>query len=67
MSEWHITPDYIVNNWTSELLNLMIEKLVERKKRERGLGAPGTSNSASLEELAINSRGFIKVVRKNGD
>lgn len=34
MSEWHITPDYIVNNWTDELLLLMTEKLAERKERE---------------------------------
>ncbi len=34
MAEWHVTPDYIVNNWTDELLNLMTEKLEERKKRE---------------------------------
>jgi len=34
MTEWHITPDYIVNNWTDELFYLMCEKLTERKKRE---------------------------------
>ncbi|KKL47865.1 hypothetical protein LCGC14_2331230, partial [marine sediment metagenome] len=22
MAEWHVTPDYIVNNWTNELLDL---------------------------------------------
>jgi len=31
LSEWHLSPDYIINNWTDELLNLMIEKLAERK------------------------------------
>ena len=36
MAEWHITPDYIVNNWTDELFNLMCEKLSERKKLECG-------------------------------
>lgn len=34
MVEWHITPDYISNNWTDELFTLMCEKLTERKKRE---------------------------------
>ena len=34
MAEWHQPPDHIVNNWTDELLNLMISKLVERKERE---------------------------------
>ena len=34
MVEWHVAPDYIVNNWTDEQLDLMIEKLVKRKKGE---------------------------------
>jgi len=58
MTEWHVTPDYIVNNWTDELLDLMIDKLVERKKQ-------GTrDNGVSAESLAAQSRGMIKVVKK---
>jgi len=34
MAEWHVTPDYMLNNWTDELFDLMVEKLIERKKRE---------------------------------
>ena len=34
MAEWHLPPDYIVDNWTDELLELMCEKLVKRKQRE---------------------------------
>ncbi len=34
MTEWHLTPEYILNNWTEEELNLMVEKLIERKKRQ---------------------------------
>lgn len=33
MSEWHVTPDYIANNWSEELLDLMIEKLGKRYER----------------------------------
>lgn len=62
MSEWHVTPDYIVNNWTDELLNLMVEKLVERKKQ----GLKSISSSVSVEELASKSGGLIKV-EKSGD
>jgi len=32
--EWHLTPEYVLNNWTDELLDLMIQKMVERKERE---------------------------------
>lgn len=56
MAEWHTTPDYIVNNWTDELLNLMIEKLVERKEREtKKPPDPGVS----VEMLAAQSGGMI--------
>lgn len=34
MAEWHIPPDYIVENWTDELLELMTEKLVDRKTHD---------------------------------
>ena len=47
-----------MNNWTEELLNLMLEKLVERKKP--------TDNRVSVEMLATQSRGMIKV-EKSGD
>jgi len=61
MSEWHVTPDYIVNNWTDELLDLMLEKLVERKKRE--LDAVKGRNMVSAETLASRSHGMIEVKR----
>lgn len=33
LTEWHVTPDYISNNWSNELLAVMVEKLVERKRK----------------------------------
>jgi len=35
--EWHLTPEYIIDNWTDEKLDLMAAKLVERKQREAGI------------------------------
>ncbi len=70
MSEWYVTPDYIVNNWTDELLNLMIEKLIERRKRELGNGrqnALKTTDSVVSDEALFAQLGKkIKVV-KHGD
>ncbi len=72
MSVWHVTPDYIVNNWTDELLDLMVEKLVERKQRESGTiqesgnGSP-KNHSVSAETLSAMSGGLIKVIKKDGD
>ena len=67
MAEWQVTPDYIVNNWTDELLELMTEKLVERKLREsgdKGEAETQTSSDRSVDALAAMSNGMIKVVRK---
>jgi len=68
LAEWHMPPDHIVSNWTDELLNLMIEKLVERKQREIDSikGVKCESDSVSPEMLASVSHGTIKVV-KHGD
>jgi len=62
MVEWHVTPDYVVNNWTEELFSLMIEKLIKRSKRISGT-IP--NNTVSAELLAARSRGMIEV--KHGD
>lgn len=66
MAEWHLTPEYILDNWTDEELNLMIEKLAERKNREYSPPASdgGVEQSVSLETLADMSHGNIKVVKK---
>ena len=57
--EWHVTPDYIVNNWTEELLELMVGKLAERRNK----GA--TSNIVSADMLAAQSHGAIEVDHGN--
>jgi len=66
LAEWHITPDYIVNNWTDELLNLMLEKLIERKKREldaiQGNKVDDKVEDEALFKLAGN---LIKVEHDN--
>ncbi len=68
MSEWHVTPDYIVNNWTDELLNLMVEKLVERKKQALGATSPsgfkGTDNVVSDKTLFAQLGKKIEVINR---
>ena len=69
MAEWHLSPDYIVSNWTDELLNLMTEKLIERKNRETRALRPasqGSSEGAKVSDsmLFFQARNLIKVVRK---
>lgn len=64
MVEWHLPPNYIVNNWTDELLDLMVGKLVERKKRL----VPGDSGGHKVSDSTLFARAgnFIKVI-KHGD
>lgn len=35
--EWKLTPDYINDNWTEELLALMFVSRLKRLRHERGL------------------------------
>ena len=58
--EWRLDPVYIVNNWTDELLDLMTEKLVKRKKPTM---EPKDPDGVTADELAMRSNGMIKVVR----
>jgi len=66
LSEWHLPPDYIVNNWTDELLNLMINKLVERKQRLSPVTQGEDSGKVSDETLFACASNLIKV-KKNGN
>lgn len=64
MTEWHLSPDYIVNNWTDELLDLMVEKLVGRKQRETstiGESRHPKDHFVSVETLAAMSNNMIRV------
>jgi len=67
MTEWHLPPDYILDNWTDEQFNLMIEKLIERKQREADAieDARKGRHHVSAESLAATSRGMIEVKHGN--
>jgi len=71
MVEWHVTPDYIINNWTDELLQLMIYKLEERKEREsditKELPPKQQREVISDTELFSRSSNLIKWDKKIGD
>ena len=65
MAEWHLSPEYIMNNWTDELLDLMIEKLTERKNRVKGVptGDPG-GHRVPASMLFAQASNLVKVVKK---
>jgi len=70
MVEWHITPEYILANWTDELFDLMVAKMIERKEAQVRLsGADGeepVDDTVSADALSVASGGLIKVVN-SGD
>lgn len=60
--EWHITPDYIINNWTDELLELMSDKLSERKEREqKALDGKPQTTEVSEEVFLERASNLIEV------
>ncbi|MBA7641801.1 hypothetical protein ES703_49486 [subsurface metagenome] len=64
MVEWHLPPDYILDNWTDEQLDLYVEKLVERKKREVAAMRPGDSGKVPMSMLFAQAKNVLKVVKK---
>lgn len=61
LAEWHLPPDYIINNWTDEMLNLMIGKLTERKERE--MAAMGIKSENTMPDEQFFRQAGIKVVK----
>ena len=53
MTEWHVTPDYIADNWTDELFGLMVNKLVERKTKELDSYKKGSSREELVDEQTL--------------
>ena len=63
MTEWHLPPDYITSNWTDELLDLMVNKLVERKEREKRVMDSGGKHTVSDNELFSRAGHLIKRIK----
>ena len=68
MVEWGVTPDYIVNNWDEDMLDLMIDRLNQRKQREQeamqGRGRNLGKTMVSDTELFAQLGQSIKIERK---
>ncbi len=57
LAEWHLTPEYIIEKWSNEKLKLMVDKLVERKRKQLG------NEPATVSERYLFSQAGIKVVK----
>ncbi|MCJ7829309.1 MAG: hypothetical protein MUP81_06185 [Dehalococcoidia bacterium] len=64
MFEWHLPPDYIMSHWTEELLVLMIDKLIERKKKET-VALQGRSSERVVSDEQFFREAGIKVKKVN--
>ncbi len=66
MAEWHLPPDYIINNWTDELLNLMVEKLTDRKLGVK-VKEPSKPMASSDGSALARMGNMVKVIDNRGD
>jgi hypothetical protein len=46
LSEWRLTPEYVLRNWTEEKLMLMLEKRSQRVERLQRLPAGSASDDS---------------------
>jgi len=60
LAEWHLPPDYILSNWTDEVLVLMTDKLIERKERE-AKAFSGKPSSRAVSDGQLFSEMGVKV------
>jgi hypothetical protein len=59
LAEWHLPPDHIISKWSTEMLTLMTDKLVERKKMQSG-----TARNNTVSDSEFFSQAGIKVIKK---
>ena len=65
LAEWGTTPDYIVEHWTDEILDLMLHSLLARKRRE---APPGEEHDVGSEEAALaRMNSVVKVEKRYAD
>ena len=51
MCDWHVTPDYIVNNWSEELFSLMVKKRNERLKSQQAASKGENVRTITVRDL----------------
>ena len=56
LAEWHLTPEYILENWTDELFELMWEKRNERIRAINKLAAVPVSTDNHTESHEPSKR-----------
>ena len=65
MTVWHISPDYIANNWSDELLALMLEKLSERNAPKGNKPPEANISDTALIAKASNLVSYKTVKQEN--
>ena len=53
LTEWHLTPEYIVDNWTDEKFALMTHALIERYERQSSGQADGVTNALGANAAVL--------------
>jgi len=64
LAEWGLDPVYITENWTDELLNLMVNKLADRKHREARTTREPEPDTVPASMLFARASNLVKVVKE---
>jgi hypothetical protein len=60
-----LTPEYILNNWTDEELELMVEKLSKRKQREAKTYSGETEDTEVSIDQMVNDLGIQHIKKED--
>jgi len=64
LTEWRLDPVYIAENWTDELLGLMIEKLNTRHKAINEAMSNGTNTGRTTDTVVTDKQLFEQLGNK---
>lgn len=59
MSSWHVTPEYINENWTEEQFLLLFRARNSRIKHESGVKTPEASKGKRIMSTQMSDRQFF--------
>lgn len=67
MSEWGVSPQYVLENWSGEFLALMLKRLGERRKAEASAFAEASADGDAETRGYTDEHGLTQTGTDDGD
>lgn len=68
MVEWGLDPITIIDRWTDEMMDLMLDKLIDRKKREASAIESASSGGSRQDSISyMSTTEFAKKIKDKLD